>query len=228
MSRTILRAYAARWTTPARSGSPSSRASSGRRSCSSTRRWSTSRCRRCARTSTRRSPTSSGSSRPTCCCSASLVLVGGSLGDLYGRRRIFAIGVAGFGAGVAGVRDRAVRRGADRRAGAAGGDRRAARPELAGDHHGGLRAGGARAPRSARGPRGPAPRSPSGRRSAALLVDAVVVAGHLRDERPARASSACGSSRAFVPEGSAATARIASTCRAPCSARWAWRARCTR
>jgi EmrB/QacA subfamily drug resistance transporter len=29
---------------------------------------------------------------------ASLVLVGGSLGDLYGRRRIFAIGVAGFGA----------------------------------------------------------------------------------------------------------------------------------
>ncbi|MDX6679188.1 MAG: hypothetical protein QOE31_3240 [Solirubrobacteraceae bacterium] len=28
---------------------------------------------------------------------ASLVLVGGSLGDLYGRRRIFAIGVAGFG-----------------------------------------------------------------------------------------------------------------------------------
>jgi EmrB/QacA subfamily drug resistance transporter len=28
---------------------------------------------------------------------ASLILVGGSLGDLYGRRRIFAIGVAGFG-----------------------------------------------------------------------------------------------------------------------------------
>jgi MFS family permease len=28
---------------------------------------------------------------------ASLVLVGGSLGDLYGRRRVFAIGVAGFG-----------------------------------------------------------------------------------------------------------------------------------
>jgi MFS family permease len=26
------------------------------------------------------------------------VLVGGALGDLYGRRRIFAIGVAGFGA----------------------------------------------------------------------------------------------------------------------------------
>ena len=29
---------------------------------------------------------------------ASLVLVGGSLGDLYGRRRIFALGTAGFGA----------------------------------------------------------------------------------------------------------------------------------
>jgi len=28
---------------------------------------------------------------------AALILVGGSLGDLYGRRRIFAIGVAGFG-----------------------------------------------------------------------------------------------------------------------------------
>src|SRR5579863_2128447 len=27
----------------------------------------------------------------------SLLLVGGSLGDVYGRRRIFAIGVAGFG-----------------------------------------------------------------------------------------------------------------------------------
>ena len=29
---------------------------------------------------------------------ASLILVGGTLGDLYGRRRIFAIGTAGFGA----------------------------------------------------------------------------------------------------------------------------------
>jgi EmrB/QacA subfamily drug resistance transporter len=29
---------------------------------------------------------------------AALILVGGSLGDLYGRRRIFAVGVAGFGA----------------------------------------------------------------------------------------------------------------------------------
>jgi len=29
---------------------------------------------------------------------ASLILVGGALGDMYGRRRIFAIGVAGFGA----------------------------------------------------------------------------------------------------------------------------------
>ena len=28
----------------------------------------------------------------------SLILVGGSLGDLYGERRIFTIGVAGFGA----------------------------------------------------------------------------------------------------------------------------------
>jgi MFS family permease len=60
---------------------------------------------------------------------ASLVLVGGSLGDLYGRRRIFVIGVTGFGAAsLVCVRAR---------------------------------------PRSDRGQRARAPRSPSARRSAA-------------------------------------------------------------
>ena len=40
---------------------------------------------------------------------ASLVLVGGSLGDLYGRRRIFALGVGGLRRRLADVRDRADR-----------------------------------------------------------------------------------------------------------------------
>ena len=42
----------------------------------------------------------------------SLILVGGSLGDLFGERRIFSLGVAGFGARLAAVRARAVGRGA--------------------------------------------------------------------------------------------------------------------
>ena len=62
----------------------------------------------------------------------SLILVGGSLGDLYGERRIFALGVSGFGVASLAVRAGAHDRGAGRRAGAAGRRRRAARAELAG------------------------------------------------------------------------------------------------
>ena len=70
---------------------------------------------------------------------ASLILVGGSLGDLYGRRRIFAIGVAGFGAAslVCAIAPSVEVLIAAR--GAAGRVRRAARAELAGDHHRRLR-----------------------------------------------------------------------------------------
>ena len=39
----------------------------------------------------------------------SLILVGGSLGDLYGERRVFSIGVAGLRRGVDGLRARAER-----------------------------------------------------------------------------------------------------------------------
>jgi len=56
----------------------------------------------------------------------SLILVGGSLGDLFGERRIFAIGVTGFGARLAAVRDLAVDRLPDRRHGALQGPSRAA------------------------------------------------------------------------------------------------------
>ena len=56
----------------------------------------------------------------------SLILVGGSLGDLYGERRIFAIGVAGFGARLARLRAGADHRLAGRRARPAGRGERAA------------------------------------------------------------------------------------------------------
>jgi MFS family permease len=42
-------------------------------------------------------PPSSGCPTPTCSRSSSLILVAGSLTDLYGERRVFSIGVGGFG-----------------------------------------------------------------------------------------------------------------------------------
>ena len=85
----------------------------------------------------------------------SLILIGGSLGDLYGERRIFAIGVGAFGVAsllcALAPNDRAARR----RAGAPGRDERAADARLArGDRHDLLRTRRSAAPRSARGPPG--------------------------------------------------------------------------
>ena len=57
---------------------------------------------------------------------ASLILLGGSLGDRFGRRRVFVIGTTWFAAGFPAVRSRAEPRGPDRGAGAAGRRRRAA------------------------------------------------------------------------------------------------------
>ena len=59
----------------------------------------------------------------------SLILIGGSLGDIYGERRVFSIGVAAFGVFSVALRLRADDRGADRRAGAPGRRRRAADAE---------------------------------------------------------------------------------------------------
>ena len=56
----------------------------------------------------------------------SLILIGGSLGDIYGERRVFAIGVAGVRRALARVRARTDDRGPDRRACPAGRRRRAA------------------------------------------------------------------------------------------------------
>ncbi len=50
----------------------------------------------------------------------SLILVGGSLGDLYGERRVFALGVVGFGVASLAARARAQHRRAGRGARAAG------------------------------------------------------------------------------------------------------------
>ena len=73
-----------------------------------------------------------------------LLLVGGSLGDLLGRRRIFSVGLAGFGVTsvLCALAPNAELLVAAR--GAAGDRGRAARAVLAGDHHRGLPARGAR------------------------------------------------------------------------------------
>ena len=89
----------------------------------------------------------------------SLILIGGSLGDLFGERRVFALGVAGFGVASALCAVCADDRRAGRGAGAAGGRRRAARAELAGGDRQHVPGGGARRRRSERGR--PGGRSPA-------------------------------------------------------------------
>ena len=64
----------------------------------------------------------------------SLILVGGRLGDVFGERQVFSLGVGGFGVSLDAVRARAVDRGPRRRAGDPGRVRRDAHPERAGRH----------------------------------------------------------------------------------------------
>ena len=56
----------------------------------------------------------------------SLLLIGGSLGDIFGERRVFALGVLAVRRDLAALRARADDRGAGRRPGAPGRGRRAA------------------------------------------------------------------------------------------------------
>ncbi len=74
----------------------------------------------------------------------SLLLVGGSLGDQFGRRRLFVIGLIGFGATSIALRAGAEHRRADRRPRRSGIRRGAAGTRLAGDPRSNLRGGRAR------------------------------------------------------------------------------------
>ena len=71
-------------------------------------------------------PSCSGSPTATCCPWPSLILLGGSLGDRFGRRRIFVVGVIWFAGASLLCGARPEPRGADRRAHPAGRRRRAA------------------------------------------------------------------------------------------------------
>ena len=97
----------------------------------------------------------------------SLLLVGGSLGDQFGRRRMFVIGLIAFGATSVLCAIAPDRRVPDRRPRPAGDRRGAAGPRLAGDRRRDLRGRGARARRSAPGPPGPGSRPCSARPAAA-------------------------------------------------------------
>ena len=152
----------------------------------------------------------------------SLILVGGSLGDLFGERRVFSLGVAGFGVASAGLRARADDRDPGRRARAPG--RRSARCSprarwrvIIAVFPPAERGGGDRV---VDGVGGRSPRS-IGPLAGGWLVDAVVMAADLRRQRAVRARHAGAGLRGPCRRAS----RRAPTRRSTGSARAAHRAR---
>ena len=144
----------------------------------------------------------------------SLILVGGSLGDLFGERRVFSLGVAGFGAVSVLCARRAEHRAARRRARAAGRVRRAPHPERAGAHHRGLPGLGAgRRDRVVDGLVGHRDRDRPARRR--LPRRCGLVAADLRDQRPVRRAHARAHPRVRCRRASAAARARGSTGRAP-------------
>ena len=144
----------------------------------------------------------------------SLLLLGGSLGDLYGRRRIFVLGLDRVQRRLAAVRAGAHDRGAHRGPRPAGRGRRAARAEQPGHHLGVVPP---RRPRPGRGRRGRgwAPRpAPSGRSSAAGWSTSVSWRPVFFINIPIAAATIFIAMR-HVPETSEGAARRAPTCAAP-------------
>ena len=124
-----------------------------------------------ARTCTSRSPSSSGSSTAYALVFAALLITGGKLADLFGRRKIFIVGLVVFTLSslACGLAPNA---GFLIGARAAAGHRRGAdEPGDALDHHGDVPAEGSAARRSASGPASRRSRSRSARSSGGLIVD---------------------------------------------------------
>ena len=111
----------------------------------------TSRCPRSSAASTPRCPRWSGRSTPTSLSFAVLLVTGGRLGDIFGRRKVFLIGVVVFARRLRHDRLRAQRRLARRVARRPGPGRRADDARHALDHHQYVPARRARQARSARG-----------------------------------------------------------------------------
>ena len=95
----------------------------------------------------------------------SLLLVGGSLADQFGRRRMFVLGLVGFGITSALCAIAPNSEIADRRPRGAGAHRSAAGSRVAGDPRGDVRGRRRAARRWERGPHGPGSRPCSGRRA---------------------------------------------------------------
>ncbi len=158
---------------------------------------------------------------------ASLILLGGSLGDRYGRRRDLRPRRRRVHGRLPALRDRADRRGAGRRAAPPGDRRGAAHPGQPGDDRGQLPARRPRAgDRRLVGPR----RRRDGDRAAARRLPGRrgLVAGDLPDQPPDRALRHGDGAPARPRDPRPDRDRTRSTSAAPCSPRSAWRAPPTR